>query len=176
MRVLLCRMHGYVHPMGKPYRGVFGEKEELNGSRFWHQLKMPWRKRSSLEGKPVRAQAAPPTQQGPGRRLDAKLRTQEKSSRQARSTGLQGQAGIARTSGDGKGPSPGLHPGLHRANATTQAALRDSVSRTTSEPCFPSQSAFPDGRRPITPLQFPGQLRGHGYRQAHSWNEKLQCQ
>lgn len=30
-------MHGYVHPRGKPCRGVLGEKEELNGSRFWHR-------------------------------------------------------------------------------------------------------------------------------------------
>lgn len=35
-----------------------------------------------------------------------------------------------------------------------------SVPSTTPEPCFPSQSAFPDGRRQISPLQIPGQPRG----------------
>lgn len=30
-------MQGHVHPMGKPYRGVLGEKEELNRPRFWHR-------------------------------------------------------------------------------------------------------------------------------------------
>lgn len=30
----LGKAHGYIQPMEKPYRGVFGEKEELNRSRF----------------------------------------------------------------------------------------------------------------------------------------------
>lgn len=107
--------------------------------------------------------------------LGAKPCTQEKSSRQARSPGLQGQAGIARTSGDGKGPT------LVCTQPYTEKMPPHRRPYVTLCPGPPQSPAFlhnlpflmAGGKSP--PLQFPGQLRGHSYCQTHSGNEKLTC-